>query len=257
MNRFLLVNMKPLQCMAVKSLITMFAQVRTGLLSVSFILITTSFFITAGMQAQAVTGASQNPGYQKTIYDRSAKIVNTLSISDSAEFKKVQAIIANQYFVLADLQDRYAAETANIKKQLPQQDRQLAAIKPLDEKKAEVVKQLHSNFVSQLNNNLNAEQVEKVKDGMTYRVMPLTYTAYLEEVPTLTNEQKAKIYDWLKEARELAMDAESSDKKHAVFGKYKGRINNYLSAAGYDMKKEGEEWAKRIQAAKNAKQTQN
>jgi hypothetical protein len=31
-----------------------------------------------------------------------------------------------------------------------------------------------------------------------------------------------------------------------VFGKYKGRINNYLSAAGYDMKKEGEEWQKRI-----------
>jgi hypothetical protein len=76
-------------------------------------------------------------------------------------------------------------------------------------------------------------------------------------VPALTSEQKATIYDWLKEARELAMDGESSDKKHAVFGKYKGRINNYLSAAGYDMKKEGEEWAKRIQAAKDAKQTKD
>jgi hypothetical protein len=42
------------------------------------------------------------------------------------------------------------------------------------------------------------------------------------------------------------MDAGSSDEKHKWFGKYKGRINNYLSAAGYDMKKEGEEWQKRI-----------
>jgi hypothetical protein len=73
----------------------------------------------------------------------------------------------------------------------------------------------------------------------------------------LTPEQKEKMYNWLVEARELAMDEGSSDAKHAVFGKYKGRINNYLSAAGYDMKKEGEDWAKRIQAAKETKQTQN
>jgi hypothetical protein len=209
------------------------------------------------MLAQSSSPGQQKETYQKTIFERAAKIVNTLSITDSAKYKKVQSIIANQYFALADLQDRYAAETANIKKQLPEQDKQLAAVKPLEEKKAAVVMQLHNNFIGQLNDNLNAGQVEKVKDGMTYNVMPLTYAAYLEEVPTLTSEQKAKIYDWLKEARELAIDGESSDKKHAVFGKYKGRINNYLSAAGYDMKKEGEEWARRRQAAKDAKQTQN
>ena len=89
---------------------------------------------------------------------------------------------------------------------------------------------------------------------MTYRVFPITYAAYQDMLPNLTTEQKEKIYNWLKEARELAMDAESSDKKHAVFGKYKGRINNYLSAEGYDVKKEGEAWAKRVQAAKEAKQ---
>ena len=33
------------------------------------------------------------------------------------------------------------------------------------------------------------------------------------------------------------MDGSTSDEKHAVFGKYKGRINNYLSKAGYDAKK--------------------
>jgi hypothetical protein len=64
------------------------------------------------------------------------------------------------------------------------------------------------------------------------------------------------MYNWLKEARELAMDGESSDKKHAIFGKYKGRINNYLSAQGYDMKKEGEEWQKRIKEREAAKKEQ-
>lgn len=92
---------------------------------------------------------------------------------------------------------------------------------------------------------------------MTYGVLPVTWAAYQDMLPQLTTEQKAQIYSWLKEARELAMDEGSSEKKHAVFGKYKGRINNYLSAAGYDMKKEGEEWQKRIRerdATKNQTQ---
>lgn len=55
--------------------------------------------------------------------------------------------------------------------------------------------------------------------------------------PDLTGPQKKQIMAWLVEARELAMDGGSSKEKHAVFGKYKGRINNYLSAAGYDAKK--------------------
>jgi len=92
---------------------------------------------------------------------------------------------------------------------------------------------------------------------MTYSVLPVTWKAYLEMLLHLTQEQKDKMYAWLVEARELAMDEGSSDAKHAVFGKYKGRINNYLSAQGYDMKKEGEDWAKRVQAAKDAKQSQN
>jgi uncharacterized protein YecA (UPF0149 family) len=81
---------------------------------------------------------------------------------------------------------------------------------------------------------------------MTYKILPLTYNAYVDELPSLTEPQKLQIKAWLTEAREHAIDAESSEKKHAWFGKYKGRINNYLSAQGYDMKKAGEEWQQRI-----------
>ena len=81
---------------------------------------------------------------------------------------------------------------------------------------------------------------------MTYNVVKVTYDAQLEMIPTLTEEEKKQIMIWLLEARELAIDAESSNKKHEMFGKYKGRINNYLSARGYDLTKEREEWYKRI-----------
>jgi hypothetical protein len=75
-----------------------------------------------------------------------------------------------------------------------------------------------------------------VKDGMTYGVVAVTYQRYLELFPKLKDEQKREILANLIEAREHAMDAGSSEEKHAIFGKYKGRINNYLSAAGYDLK---------------------
>src|SRR5262249_9754562 len=117
-----------------------------------------------------------------------------------------------------------------------------------DADKMAKLKQQHDAYIAQLKKELTNEQVEQVKDGMTYRVLPITYTAYQEMIPTLTEAQKQQIYTWLLEAREYAMDAESSDKKHQWFGKYKGRINNYLSAAGYDLKKEEEGWAARRKA---------
>ena len=73
----------------------------------------------------------------------------------------------------------------------------------------------------------------------------VTYNAYVDMIPSLKNEEKDQIMTWLVEAREYAMDAESSDKKHWWFGKYKGRINNYLSAQGYDINEERKEWEKR------------
>jgi len=99
---------------------------------------------------------------------------------------------------------------------------------------------------------LTPKQVDQVKDGLTYNVVHVTFNGYTQMIPELTDKQKEQIMAWLVEAREHAMDAGSSEKKHAWFGKYKGRINNYLSAAGYDLKKEGEDWQKRRQAAGEA-----
>jgi hypothetical protein len=50
----------------------------------------------------------------------------------------------------------------------------------------------------------------------------------------------------LVQAREEAMDDGSSDEKHATFGRYKGKINNYLSKEGYDVAKESREWQARV-----------
>ena len=197
------------------------------------------FLTVSNISSEAQTFTSE---YQKTIEDRSSKIVNTLGLTDSAIYQKVLGIIVNQYYGLNTVQEKNKTAVEAIKKNNPGKEVVEKELKKQEEKKSSELEQLHKSFIALLKEHLSDTQLDLVKDAMTYRLLPITYAAYQDMILTLTDEQKKKIYSWLVEARELAMDAESSEKKHAVFGKYKGRINNYLSAAGYDLKKEGDEW---------------
>ena len=208
----------------------------------------TVFFL---MSYQTVNAQKLDSNYVKTIQSRAAKIVQKLALSDDKKIEKLNGIVAKQYI---DLNEVYIKRDASQKgiKQNPTLSKDEAAkeIEKINQLIAQKTKKLHYKFLNQLGKQLNEEQVIVIKDGMTYGVVPLTYNAYLQMLPNLTVEQKKQIYAWLVEARESAMDAESSEKKHAWFGKYKGRINNYLSAAGIDMKQAGIDWAKRTKEEK-------
>jgi hypothetical protein len=207
----------------------------------------------AGSTAFAQTPADNN--YIKVITERSNKIVTGAGITDSVKFKQVRDIVVAQYSDLNTVYDARKTKVNDIKAQIPDDKAGAnAKIALVDSDVVKQVKVLHTSYINKLNKALNADEVDKIKDGMTYRIYPITYTAYQDEIPNLTEEQKGKIKSWLLEARENAIDAESSEKKHAWFGKFKGRINNYLSAQGYDMKKQGEEWQKRIKERQAAKQ---
>jgi hypothetical protein len=206
----------------------------------------------AQVKAQT-TDADKAAQYTKTITDRSNKIVAALGITDSAKYKRVLAATIDEYRMINDIHNDHNDKVKQLKATVTDKADLSKQTGLLDTAMEVQLDKMHNGYISKLNKDLNAKQIEKVKDLMTYNVLPITYKAYCEEVLTLTDAQKAKIMGWLVEAREHAIDAESSDKKHAVFGKYKGRINNYLSAQGYDMKKEGEEWQKRIKAAQGGK----
>ncbi len=203
------------------------------------------------MSYKTVNAQKLDSNYVKTIQSRAAKIVQKLALSDDKKIEKLNGIVAKQYI---DLNEVYIKRDASQKgiKQNPTLSKDEAAkeIEKINQLIAQKTKKLHYKFLNQLGKQLNEEQVIVIKDGMTYGVVPLTYNAYLQMLPNLTVEQKKQIYAWLVEARESAMDAESSEKKHAWFGKYKGRINNYLSAAGIDMKQAGIDWAKRTKEEK-------
>lgn len=203
--------------------------------------------------AQQTADEQKLADYRKAITERSAKIVKTLELNDTGTFNKAVQEVSNQYFSLNTIHENFKAAVIAIKGQSTEKAAADEAIKKEEEKKAAILKQQHAAFLGHLKILLTTAQIEKVKNGMTYNVLNVTYTAYMDMLLNLTTEQKEKIYNWLVEARELAMDEGSSDDKHKVFGKYKGRINNYLSAAGYDMKKEEKAWLERIKERGAAK----
>jgi len=198
--------------------------------------------------AQTITlkSVDRDTAYVRTILERSQKNISALSLSGDL-FENIRNIVANRYFELNDIYAERDTLVNQAKRMLTGDDKNRA----IDAAKAACDSKLyrsHFAFYAQLSLFLNDEQIEAVKDGITMGVVKVTYDATLDMIPTLTDEEKTQILAWLKEARELALDAESSKKKHECFGKYKGRINNYLSARGYDLVKEREAWYERIRA---------
>lgn len=188
-----------------------------------------------------------DPEYVKGTNERAAKIVEKLALNDKQKETAVTNIIAQQFRDLSKIQDERDAAVKKVKEDSGlTKEKQNEKIDKLKADADKSIDKLHKAYLKKLKTQLNEAKITEVKDGMTYGVLPITVTAYNDMIPTLTEAQKKYIYDALVEAREHAMDGGSSKEKHAWFGKYKGRINNYLSKEGYDLTKEREGWNKRI-----------
>ena len=179
----------------------------------------------------ALKTEGQDPQYVETIKGRAQKIVDGLNLGDVNKEENVRNIIANRYFQLNDIHAKFDKKTQE------------------DALYAELYKH-HFELASALALYLNEEQIDAVKDGMTYGRLKRDYNAQLEMIPTLKEEEKAQILVWLREAREYAIDAADSKGKHFWFDKYRGRTNNWLSSRGYDLKKERDAWMKRTEEQK-------
>ena len=188
-----------------------------------------------------------------TLHKRAEKIVAPLGIQKSKTRNKVTDIVTQQYMTLNEVQQFKESTIKKIKSSVVAGDTSIKSqIAGVEGKASAITQKAHKQYLKKLSRKISQDQVEQIKNGMTYNVAPNTFKGYQEMLPALTEVQKVQIWNWLVEAREIAMDAETSDKKHWWFGKYKGRINNYLAAEGYDLKKEGKAWAERL-ANKNAK----
>lgn len=195
------------------------------------------------------TAADREAFYTQTIEHRAEDILKALGIKDAEKAGRVHDAIILQY---RSLRARDAAISAKLKNS-GVTDIDWATRAPLMQ---ELSKPLHQWFVSVLALDLSPEQLETVKNQMTYNKVKVTFEAYCNIIPNLTDADKAKIQELLKAAREEAIDGGSSGEKTAIFQKYKDQINEYLDANGHDVKKAYKDWeAKQPSQQANASTT--
>jgi len=203
------------------------------------IFLTMALAMTIGMaQTQLSTppasAADLEATYTVAIEKRTGEILSLLDLADAAKSNSVHDAIIAQYRTLRARDEGIDAKLKAEGKEINYANRAsqlLAASKPL-----------HEQFLAKLATDLTPEQVEKVKDKMTYNKVKVTFDAYCAIVAGLTDADKAKVLDLLKSAREEAMDGGSAPEKTDIFQKYKEQINAYLGAHGHDVAKATSEW---------------
>jgi len=186
------------------------------------------------LSTPAASDAEKEAFYATTIENRVGDILKALNLPDADKAHTVHDILVAYYH---DLRVRDAAIDTRLKvdgKEVNYANRA--------EQLAIQSKPLHEQFLAKLGAVLTPEEVEKVKDQMTYNKVKVTYNAYCAIVPDLTDAEKAKIMEQLKAAREEAVDGGSAPEKSAIFQKYKGQINSYLDAQGHNTAKAFKDW---------------
>lgn len=182
-----------------------------------------------------ISAATENEEYWSVVSARAQKIVDSMGIGDVAKSDRVRDIIANQYVGLNAIHEARDLEISRIKAEGTGSHANVQI--DLIRLRADVeVGKLHSHFIGELSAELDPEEIVQVKDGLTYGVVPLTYGRYMELLPNIGEQHRRFVYARLVEARERAMDAGSAKGKHREFNIAKGKINNYMSKVGVDMK---------------------
>jgi len=184
----------------------------------------------------AVTANAKNPESPKN----TRNILAALKLADAATEARVRTILDTHFAALAAWhrdhdsaltlcwsafeQARSAKDPAAANAALQRITALYAGFRPVREK-----------TFSALGSLLSPTQIEEIEDVLTINKVGVTYAAYLEIFPRLSDEQKAAVLHQLKTARSEAIDGGSMKEKSAFFKKYKIRIEeDYFTSQGID-----------------------
>lgn len=187
---------------------------------------TASGWAEASERTAPFTAAELETIYAANIAKRAENILTLLDLKDDAKAKRVQDAIVAQYRSLRARDEAMDEMFAALSKNAPGIETNRGAILKV------LSKQLHGQFLMRLQSDLAPEQIEVVKDRMTYNRLKTAYESYCTLLPKLAENEKVKILEVLKTAREEAMDGGTADEKAAIFERYKLQVDATLQAAG-------------------------
>lgn len=176
---------------------------------------------------------------------KAAKIMDKLSLDNDSIRENIQIVVTNRYLELREIHQNYDERNKKIEGSgLSKKEKDMELERSYYQYNSDLYRS-RFGYVAWLSFYLNDRQVETVKDAMTYNLYHVRYNDFMDLLPNLTEAEKKRVHHWLIEAREFSMDFETPRKMRQMFTKYRGRINNYLSAQGYDLRKATEAQAAR------------
>jgi hypothetical protein len=110
----------------------------------------------------------------------------------------------------------------------------------------------HKDLMDLLKNELTPEQVEFILDQYTIGKVAFTLKGYKAIVPDLTSEEEAKITEFLKLAREQAIDYKNMNQISAIFEIYKTKSEQYLNSNGRNWRQLYKAYTDKVKAEKEA-----
>lgn len=116
---------------------------------------------------------------------------------------------------------------------------------------------IHKDLMDVLKTELAPEQVEFILDQYTIGKVAFTLKGYKAIVPDLTTEEEAKITEFLKQAREQAIDYKNMNQISAIFEIYKTKSEQYLNSNGRNWRQLYKAHVDKVKAEKAAANNNN
>ena len=177
--------------------------------------------------------------------------VGSLQLGAAEKEGRLQKVIATHLQTIRDWHNDhpYTNVPAGINpitgKPLSQLDRQMIA-------DSAIAPTVHLDLMAGLRKDLTPEQVEVILDKYTIGKVAFTLNGYKSIVPDLTKEEEAKILEYLKQAREQAIDYKNMRQISAIFEIYKTKCEQYLNSNGRNWRQLFKAYVDKVKAQKEA-----
>lgn len=174
-----------------------------------------------------------------------------LKLPDTAKERKVATAITIHLKAIRDWNNEHPFTTvpAGINpatgNKLSELDRQIIA-------NSSMSASVHKDLLDVLNKECTPEQVEFILDQYTIGKVAFTLKGYKAIVPDLKPEEENKIQEYLKQAREQAIDYKSMRQISAIFEIYKTKCEQYLNSNGRNWRQLYKAYVDKVKAEKEA-----
>lgn len=205
----------------------------------------------AQTQKKELTSEEKQAKSDQEVEKKAIEWVGSLNLKDTSKEHRLQAIIITHLKAVRDWNNEHpgtmvpAGINPATGQKLSDLERQIIAMSsmPLT---------VHDNLMTGLRKDLTEEQAALILDKYTIGKVQFTMAGYKSIIPDLTAPEEEAILNYLKQAREQAVDFKSMKQISAIFEIYKTKSEQYLNNNGRNWRQSYKVFTDAIKAKKAA-----